>query len=185
MEWYLMVWRKYADFDGRSRRTEYWMFVLLNFLAMLALGAVGVAGIAISQDDGGFLFIPLGIYALAALIPGLAVAVRRFHDTGKSGWVLLALSVFGAIPLVGLIATIVQLVFLCTDSDPGVNQYGPNPKLPQQAAGTFGGVTAYPAAGFSAPSQSFMGENSSRLCARCGTRINPELPFCSNCGTPY
>ena len=80
MDWYLMVWKKYAEFDGRSRRTEYWMFMLFNFLAILALCAVGGVGIAMSQDNGWVLFIPLGIYGLAGLIPTLAVATRRFHD---------------------------------------------------------------------------------------------------------
>ena len=66
MDWYLMVWRKYAEFDGRSRRTEYWMFVLFNFLAMLALAAIGLRR---NRDVAGqrmaVLFIPVGIYGLA------------------------------------------------------------------------------------------------------------------------
>ena len=84
MEWYLMVWKKFAVFEGRSRRTEYWIFVLFNLLAILVLAAVGCVGIAISEDYGGVLFVPLGLYMLAAFIPSLAVAVRRFHDTGKA-----------------------------------------------------------------------------------------------------
>lgn len=88
MDWYLMVWRKYAEFDGRSRRTEYWMFVLFNLLAMLVLAALGGLGVAFIDNGsgiGGVLFIPLGIYFLAVILPSLAVAVRRLHDTGKSG----------------------------------------------------------------------------------------------------
>ena len=113
MSWYLQALRKYAVFDGRAHRTEYWMFILFNVIITLVLyliealaGGPGVLG---------------GLYGLAVLIPGIAVAVRRLHDTNRSGWWWL----IGLIPLVG---TIVLLVFLVQDSQPGENQYGPNPK---------------------------------------------------------
>ena len=70
MEWYLMVWKKYAEFDGRARRKEYWMFTLVNVIAIMLLSGLAVAGMVLSRDTGPFLFIPMGIYALAALIPG-------------------------------------------------------------------------------------------------------------------
>jgi len=73
MDWYLMVWRRYAEFYGRSRRMEFWMFELFNILAIFVLAALGGVGLAISEDYGGVLFIPLGIYFLAIIIPGLAV----------------------------------------------------------------------------------------------------------------
>lgn len=112
MEWYLTVLKKYAVFSGRARRKEYWMFALFNIIASFILGMVdGVLGTAI-----------LGIiYSLAVLIPSIAVAVRRLHDTDRSGWWLL----IGFIPLIGWI---VLLVFTLLDSKED-NRFGPNPKL--------------------------------------------------------
>ena len=182
MDWYLMVWRKYAEFGGRSRRKEYWMFVLFNALALLVLVAIGGAGIAMSEDYGGILFVPLGLYVLAALIPSLAVLVRRFHDTGKSGWLLLLFIVLGMIPIVGIIVAIVQLVFLCTDSDPGVNQYGPNPKFPEQAVGVFAGNPDFSTLGLSPQPQPPTGEIGSGFCKSCGARMDGGATFCSKCG---
>jgi len=182
MDWYLMVWKKYAEFDGRARRTEYWMFTLFSFLAMLVLGAVGGVGIAMSQDYGWALFLPLCIYALAAMIPSLAVATRRFHDTGKSGWILFLLIMLGIIPVVGFIASIVQLVFLCSDSDPGPNQYGPNPKFPEQVAGVIAGYPAFPPVAFPPQPQPLAVEAGYSLCRSCGARLESGSSFCTKCG---
>ena len=148
MEWYLMVWKKYAEFDGRSRRKEYWMFTLFNLLAIFALGALAIAvgvmlettGKVASENSVPFLFIPIGIYALAALIPSISAATRRFHDIGKSGWLLFLLIALGVIPVVGFITAIIQIVFLCQDSQPGANQYGPNPKFPEQGTMMYSGI---------------------------------------------
>lgn len=119
MNWYLAVLKKYAVFDGRARRKEYWLFVLFNLIIALVLGFIdGAAGLADPQSGYG----PLGaLYTLAVLIPGIAVSVRRLHDTDHSGWWLL-------ICLVPIIGAIVLLVFMVRDSQPGQNQYGPNPK---------------------------------------------------------
>ena len=118
MNSYIQVIRKYADFSGRSRRTEYWVFTLINLAFAFGLGFVdGLAGLA---GEGGYG--PLGgLYALAVLIPSFAVGVRRLHDINRSGWWLL-------IMIVPLIGAIVLIVFLASDSQPGSNQYGPNPK---------------------------------------------------------
>ncbi len=113
MNWYLQVLKKYAVFSGRARRKEYWMFVLFNTIIVFVLGFVeGLFG-----GPG----IIANIYSLAVLIPSIAVFVRRLHDTGRSGWWFF----IGFVPLVG---AIVLLVFMVKDSDPGDNQYGPNPK---------------------------------------------------------
>jgi uncharacterized membrane protein YhaH (DUF805 family) len=118
MEWYLMVWKKYAEFNGRSRRKEYWMFTLIHLLIFLALE---ICGIALMKSGIGTVLIGIcGVYALAALIPALACCVRRLHDTGKSGWFVL----LSFIPLVGFIL----IVFLAIDGDSGPNVYGPSPK---------------------------------------------------------
>jgi len=118
MHWYVDVLRQYAVFSGRAQRAEYWMFFLFNLIIGFVLGFIeGLSGI--SGDSG--MSILGTLYALAVFIPGLAVAVRRLHDTGRSGWWLLL--VF--IPLLG---AIVLLVFFIMDSQPGTNEYGPNPK---------------------------------------------------------
>lgn len=113
MNWYIEVLKKYAVFDGRAHRSEYWMFVLFNVIITIVLGLIdrllGISGVL------------SGIYGLAVLIPGIAVSIRRLHDTNRSGWWLL-------ISLVPVIGTIVLIVFMVQDSQPGTNQYGPNPK---------------------------------------------------------
>lgn len=112
MEWFLKVIRQYADFNGRARRKEYWMFFLFNI----------IFSIVVSMIDGFLGTFILGIfYALALFIPGLAVAVRRLHDTGKSGWWLF----IGFVPLIGFIWL---LVLMMTEGDQGDNEYGPDPK---------------------------------------------------------
>lgn len=122
MDWYMMVWRKYAQFTGRSRRKEYWMFALFNIIAVAVLyGAATVALLNGSTGSAMMIYLLCGAYSLAAIVPGLSVSVRRLHDTNKSGWWLLLC----LIPLGGLVI----LIFQCLDSDPSDNQYGPNPKL--------------------------------------------------------
>ena len=113
MNWYLGCWKKYAEFSGRARRQEFWMFVLFNILATFVAGFLeGLLG------TGGALY---GLYYLAVLIPSFAVSVRRLHDTDHSGWWIF-------INLVPLIGFIIYLVFLCSDSKSGENRFGPNPK---------------------------------------------------------
>ena len=119
MSWYLEVLKKYAVFSGRARRKEYWYFFLFNFLITIVLLIIdGMTGTLTAEAGIGLLG---GIYALAVLIPALAVSVRRLHDTDRSGWWLL-------IMLIPLIGVIVILVFTVQDSKPGENQYGSNPK---------------------------------------------------------
>lgn len=114
MNWYLAVLKNYAGFSGRARRTEYWMFFLINVIITLVFNVIGLAVKAGTYVGW--------IYGLLVLIPGLAVAVRRLHDTGRSGWwVLIAL-----IPVIGVI---ILIVFLATEGEPGDNAYGSNPKL--------------------------------------------------------
>ena len=183
MEWYLMVWRKYAEFDGRSRRREYWMFMLFNVLVIILLAALAGAGMAISQDNGPYLFVPVGIYGLAAVIPSLAVATRRFHDIGKSGWMLLLLIALGIIPIVGFITSVIQIVLVCQDSVPGANQYGPNPKFPLQGAVMYAGNAGFIPAGMVAQPQQPAVGSSFGFCKSCGARLTDGSPFCGSCGT--
>ena len=112
MQWYVGVLKKYAEFGGRARRKEFWMFVLFNVLISLALGIVdAVIGFGL-----------LGaLYGLAVLVPSIAVSVRRLHDIGRTGWWVL----IGFVPLIGLI---VLIVFAVQEGQSGSNEYGPDPK---------------------------------------------------------
>lgn len=119
MNWYLEVLKKYAVFSGRARRKEYWFFILFNIIISLVLGVID--GFTGSYSEAAGLGLLGGIYSLAVLIPGIAVTVRRLHDTGRSGWWFL-------IVLVPVIGALALLVFMVLDSKPGQNQYGANPK---------------------------------------------------------
>ena len=112
MNWYLKCLNQYADFEGRARRKEYWMFVLFNALISIVVEGIGYVF--------GLDFL-VSLYALAVFIPVLAVSIRRLHDIGKSGWWYL----IGLIPLIGWI---ILLVYYCTDSEPYDNKWGANPK---------------------------------------------------------
>ena len=155
------VFSKYATFSGRARRSEFWYFFLFNFLISFVLGLIP------------FLSAVSGLWALAVLIPSLAVGVRRFHDIGKSGWTYLyflipsflfigyifyfvikfalpyvnagydvdaefitdlltnnskSLAIIGILMLISLVASIIFIVMMAKDSEPGENKWGPNPK---------------------------------------------------------
>lgn len=120
--------KNYAVFTGRARRKEFWMFALLNFLITICFYVCSLMGAAIVAmgEDGAFIvviaYIVLTLWNLFALIPSITVTVRRLHDIGKSGWFFL----LHLIPCG--IGTLILLVFMCMDSQPGDNQYGPNPK---------------------------------------------------------
>ena len=109
------VFSKYGTFTGRARRSEYWYFVLLTLIVSFVMGLL-------SEFLGSIGTTLTGLWELASLVPSLAVVWRRLHDIGKSGgWYFIFL-----VPLVGWI---ILLVFLCRDSEPGDNQYGPDPKV--------------------------------------------------------
>ena len=121
VEYYkLVVLERYAKFDGRAGRAQYWWFFLANLII------TAVLQILTSAADA--LVIVSLLYSLALFIPSLAVAVRRLHDTGRSGWWIL----IGLVPLIGII---VLIVFLATDGDSGPNEHGaPDPGLSPAAA---------------------------------------------------
>ncbi|CAJ1800318.1 Inner membrane protein YhaI [Aeromonas veronii] len=119
MNWYISVLKQYAVFSGRARRTEYWMFVLCNVIVMQLLGMV-------DKLIGGDKEFISGIYSLAVLLPSLAVAVRRLHDTDRSGWWLLLV-------LVPIIGTLVLIYFMVCNGQQGPNRFGDDPKaVPSQ-----------------------------------------------------
>lgn len=167
MKWWLKCVRdNYANFRGRARRREYWMFILFNILfGLIAMLLDNLFGTTFSFGEYGYSYGGTAygfaatcgwiyaIFALATLIPTLAVTVRRLHDTGNNGWLLLwfylaymALGIvlafvgtatpmrsgYGILALIasfGMFALAIWLlVLLCRDSDPGNNRFGSNPK---------------------------------------------------------
>lgn len=119
MEWYLKVIRQYGDFNTRARRKEYWTFFIFNLLFGLAALLLDNA---LKLNYQGMEYGPIYIiYSFGTLIPGIAVVVRRLHDTGRSGWMLL-------IALIPFIGAIWLLILLTMNSQSGENKYGPNPK---------------------------------------------------------
>ena len=143
MEWMLLPFKRYADFTGRSRRKEYWMFVLFNIIVatVLAIVVFGLLGGGAAFEDAdpdnpfsiyGALFAGAGLlfvlYWLVVLIPSIAVGVRRLHDRNMSGWWYLGFIVLSMIPLVGFIASIAMLVIMALPGTDGPNKYGPDPK---------------------------------------------------------
>ncbi len=110
MNWYFKVLKQYADFNGRARRKEYWMFFLFNLII-----TYGIQFIAIGLELPEILIVST-IYSFGVLIPSIAVGVRRMHDVGKSGWYL--------------IIPIYSLILACTNGEKGPNKWGPDPKNP-------------------------------------------------------
>lgn len=106
MNYYFKVLQNYAVFEGRARRSEYWYFVLFNFIVSMILAMIDVFVLNMSVLQN--------IYALAVLLPTIGVTIRRMHDVGKSGWYML-------IPIYNLILAV-------TEGDQGPNEYGPDPK---------------------------------------------------------
>lgn len=129
---YKSMFKKYAQFNGRSRRSEYWLASVMNFIIVMAFYLIMfipmMIDITSNGEPSGLTAGIMGIfgllifaYAIAILVPSLAMSVRRLHDTGRSGWFLL----LNLIPYIG---GIIIFVFSVLDSQPGANQYGPNPK---------------------------------------------------------
>ncbi|ALC82918.1 MULTISPECIES: DUF805 domain-containing protein [Bacillus] len=119
MEWYSKVLKNYANFYGRARRKELWIYNLFNaiiFIVLFILQAL-ITNPAVAIIIG----LLTGIYALGVLVPSLAVTARRLHDIGMSGWLLL-------IYLVPFLGGLAIFVLACLDSQAGDNEHGPNPK---------------------------------------------------------
>jgi len=157
------------------------MFLLFNVLAIFALGTLGGICGAILEGYGRILLAQLGIHVAASIIPSLALAVRRLHDSGKSGWLLLQFFVLGIIPVVGLISGVVQILVMCEDSDPGMNKYGPNPKFSEQGVETVAGNANSTSMGLASHAQAFTGENYSAVCGNCGAKLKDASGSCSGC----
>lgn len=121
MDWFLKtVKENYANFDGRARRKEFWMFILCSWLIGLALGIVSSILSVISSTLAGLIMGLSGLVSLALLIPSLAVGVRRLHDTGAPTWYI----ILAFIPL----ANLYVLYLMFKEGDTGPNEFGPDPK---------------------------------------------------------
>lgn len=136
-----MFFQRYVDFQGRSRRAEYWWVVLFNLIVvailmilMLTLGGVNLDTGEIGPLGGIFIGL-LVLYALAIIIPSIALFVRRLHDINQTGWIYLGLVIAGLIPLLNLIAAVAQIVIALIPGTAGPNKYGPDPKDPAGSAG--------------------------------------------------
>jgi len=105
MNWYLKVLKNYCTFTGRAQRREYWWFVLFNSLI-----SIGISIIAAIFGDHHVLSL---LYALFVFLPGLAVAIRRNHDAGYSGWWILC--------------PVFNLILMFFKSEPEDNRFGPYP----------------------------------------------------------
>lgn len=125
MSWYLQALKRWSDFNGRSRRKEYWMFLLFNVIVSIVLGIIDMLIGTYSMNTG--VGVLSGVYMLVVLIPGIAVTIRRLHDTGRSGWWIL-------IALVPIIGGIWLLVLMFLDSQKESNQWGASPKYAAPAA---------------------------------------------------
>ena len=123
IDWFKkVVLENYVNFEGRARRSEYWYYTLAQILLIISVLILGSIFIGAFELE---MLTPIfgGLYVLLTfglLLPSLGVAVRRLHDTGRSGWFIL----LGLIPFGGLIL----LVFYIQDSDLSHNKWGPNPK---------------------------------------------------------
>jgi uncharacterized membrane protein YhaH (DUF805 family) len=114
MNYYISALKKYAVFEGRAQRAEYWYFLLFNTIISIAIFILTV----IAPKIGSIL---TSLYLLVLIVPSISVTVRRLHDTGRSGW-------WWFVRLIPFIGAIVSLIFMLLDSQPGQNKYGQNPK---------------------------------------------------------
>lgn len=132
MEWMLLPLKRYADFQGRSRRMEYWMFVLGIVIVSVVIGLLVGLIAGFSRTEGSGLFgggvglVLFGLFWLALIVPAIAVQVRRFHDQNLTGWLVL-------ISLIPYLGGIVVLVFMCLPGTKGPNKFGPDPLDPNGA----------------------------------------------------
>lgn len=126
MKWFIHVIKNYANFEGRARRQEYWMYILFVFLFSIVAGVIdGTLGLTGEMGTGVF----SSLFALFLILPSLSAGARRLHDTGKSGlWLFLYL-----LPVLG---SLILLIFMVLPGDEGPNRYGPDPKVsgPQPSA---------------------------------------------------
>ena len=121
--WKKVVFQNYANFSGRARRSEYWYFVLGQACLVVPVYILLISGFAGESEEFSMVSLSaVGLFFLGTFIPGLAVTVRRLHDTNKSGWYYFVVLIpFGSIAL---------LIWMFQEGNPFQNQYGEDPKRP-------------------------------------------------------
>ena len=166
MDAYLDPLRNYARFEGRAAPSRFWVFALVNFVLVNLIMQLDVA-LGWTFEGGGFGYLS-SAFALAVLVPTVAAAVRRLHDSGSEGVLLL----IGLVPLVGWI---IVFFLLIRSSERGPNRYGPDPT---------GWAPIAPTADGSMPVAS-RGKGSAVLCPWCGKPNPPGRETCQWCHRPY
>jgi|CXWL01.1.fsa_nt_gi uncharacterized membrane protein YhaH (DUF805 family) len=150
MDWMLMPLRRYADFSGRSRRKEYWFYILGLVIVAIAC-TLAERMLSLPKIVFGVYGPLVALFFLATFVPTLAVAIRRFHDQNRDGWWVLlgygpqllswiamatgSIGLIGIAGIVGLIGGVIMLVFMFLEGTRGPNRFGPDPK------GAEGGMT--------------------------------------------
>lgn len=148
-----LFYKRYADFDGRSSRSEYWWVILWQFLLLIVLCLplipwfAGLDSDAWLDDDftdslAGdglsayvvIMLVIIGIVFIGHIIPSIAVAVRRWHDLNQTGWLYLVFIILGAFPIIGWVADIANLIWFCFPGTKGENKYGFDPLSPNYEA---------------------------------------------------
>jgi uncharacterized membrane protein YhaH (DUF805 family) len=132
-----LFFKRYTDFQGRSRRSEFWWVQLLLFIVFfvgvilaMTLGGFDPSGAGDINPIGMGILGLLGIFLLAIIVPSIALFVRRLHDINQTGWIYLAIVIVGLIPVIGLLGSIAQIVVGVIPGTVGENKYGPDPKNP-------------------------------------------------------
>ena len=174
MEWFKkVVFHNYANFKGRARRKEYWMFYLFYtlFIVLATIADVVVFDVNVEDPEA---FYPLqSIFILAMLTPIISVGARSLHDVGKSGWLQL-------IALIPFIGAIVLLVFVCKDSDPLENKYGTSPKLITSSTDVENLKSSVD--GVAESHQDSTPDQTNIFCGKCGKSNSRDNKFCTQCG---
>lgn len=135
-------YRRYVDFQGRSQRSEYWWVQLYSVICytifgiLIFMGLGGLEGIdaLLNEDDLGQFgpaaiigIFGLVVFVLVNIIPNISIQVRRFHDLGQTGWLVLAFTVGGQIPVLGIFAALGNIIWFTFKGNEGPNKYGPDP----------------------------------------------------------
>ena len=174
MKWFnKVVFHNYANFKGRARRKEYWMFYLfyMLFISLATIADMVVFNANVEDPEA---FFPLqSIFILAMLTPIISVGARRLHDVGKSGWLQLII-------LIPLIGAIVLLVFVCKDSDPLENKYGTSPKLITSSTDVENLKSSVD--GVAESHQDSTPDQTKVFCTQCGEPNTKDNSFCVKCG---
>ena len=170
VQWYLKVLKQFADFDGRARRMEFWAFTLANIV-------VGSIFLALDHFAGTYdPDTPMGlfntVYSIIVFIPSLAVSIRRFHDVGYSGWMIL----FGLIPIIGWIWFI---VIAATEGHANPNYYGSNPKKNRNRH------EQENESDISSMISNDRDKHKAYICSKCKKNVSYDDQFCWNCGHDF